>query len=208
MKLVEDRKVCWQDQYEGWHVGVTFLRDGRPVRGGEGTLVRHKHTGELEMVNDHWLKDYPMEPIPEPGVETPGENPFPNHISEGFAEAIEKARAKGLLTGDEARKRNAEPGVKATYDIDWKKSGINMRDHDPYDEGSWDGEYHAEQKTLVPGSASPRATDMLGGRTHVLLEEELVKLHESLAKIKPVKPRLSDLYRETQHLCIGLLTKE
>lgn len=68
MKLVEDRKVCWQDQYEGWHVGVTFLRDGRPVRGGEGTLVRHKHTGELEMVNDHWLKDYPMEPIPEPGV--------------------------------------------------------------------------------------------------------------------------------------------
>lgn len=67
MKLIEDRKVCWQDQYQGWHVGVTFLRGGMEVRRGKETLVRHKHTGELEMVNSNWIKDYPMEPIPEPG---------------------------------------------------------------------------------------------------------------------------------------------
>lgn len=82
MKLVAGRKVCWQDDAGGHHVGVEMLV---PFPGHEPPrltplefppeflfdqdqhLIRHAHTAELEFVPVGALRDYPQSPIPEPG---------------------------------------------------------------------------------------------------------------------------------------------
>jgi len=228
-KLIPDRKVCWVDQYGGHHVGVTFVDfDERPVgrEDWNSLLFRHKHTGELEWVPEHHLKDYPMEPIPEPGdvgscsggASQPAyDGPATDHpkVDFGYPPGIRKFAAgdHGLLTGDEARKRNAELGRELKNLEDWKHG------------------FEAAKK-VMPKENWPRETDlaweedrekdMLGQRIHVLTMEDRLKLEEasarraekiarikameeSLAKWQPVKPKLSDLYRGNQTLCIGVM---
>ncbi|GEM_PF-5832263 len=184
-KLIPDRTVCWKDQYQGWHVGVTFLNDGLREGDESTTLVRHKHTGELEWVPHCWLSDYPMEPIPEPG-----------DVGSCSGGASNYSACMEL--------KNLE---------DWKQS------------------FEAAKK-VMPKENWPRETDlaweedrekdMLGQRIHVLTMEDRLKLEEasarraekiarikameeSLAKWQPVKPKLSDLYRGNQTLCIGVM---
>lgn len=73
-KLVADSTVCWIGDEGEWNVGTTFKDVFKQLtcfhKGGlvPCLLVRHKHTCELEYVPTHLLSDYPMEPIPEPGV--------------------------------------------------------------------------------------------------------------------------------------------
>jgi len=71
IKVMTGRRLCWVGSDGGWKVGTSMHVEGsvRPIGDGEGNvLIRHKHTGELEYVPLSHLKDYPMEPIPEPGV--------------------------------------------------------------------------------------------------------------------------------------------
>ena len=180
-KLVPDRKVCWQDQYGGWHVGVTFTDcDGQPVENDKGynCLVRHKHTGEIEWIPHRYLSNYPMEPIPEPGKDSIVDQLLEKDRQgcEDMAEAmINRFRQDKIPEPGEAPHTPPLPWVHEPHreDVVWPTDLLTLPEPNRLLESLW------PRKTDLAWEEDCEK-DILGPGSHVLSPDDRSKLEEAI----------------------------
>jgi hypothetical protein len=60
MKLEPDALVKWVGEDGGWKVGRVMVSGGIEISAHGSNLVRHSHTGELELVPIDAIQSYPM----------------------------------------------------------------------------------------------------------------------------------------------------